>query len=221
MDGLHRPHLVLMAKPPRAGQVKTRLSADIGAASAVQFYRSAVTRLLRRLGDDPRWRTVLAVNASPTERFAAWPSKLPRMAQGQGSLGDRLNHVLRALPPGPAVIIGTDTPHLEPADIAQAFHTLAQHDAVFGPAEDGGYWLIGMRRLRDAPSLFEGVRWSTAQALADTLASLPPHFTRAMLHQKTDVDTGAELRALVARWGDLRFGPWRPTAAAPAIDERS
>ena len=102
-----------------------------------------VTGLLRRL-DDPRWRLVLAVSpdhAGLTSR--AWPPHLPRIPQGPGDLGNRMGRILRMMPPGPVCIVGGDIPGLGPAHIDRAFGLLGTHDAVFGPAPDGGYWLVG------------------------------------------------------------------------------
>ncbi|WOI53758.1 TIGR04282 family arsenosugar biosynthesis glycosyltransferase [Parvularcula sp. LCG005] len=209
MADRRRQHLVVMAKPPLAGRVKTRLNREIGTAAAVWFYRHATARLLHRLSKDPRWTTQLAVNASPTARFSCWPTGVQRVSQGQGDLGQRMTHVVRSLPPGPVVIIGTDTPQLELADIAMAFHRLGRDDAVFGPAEDGGYWLIGLARRRPAVSLFDGVRWSTENALSDTIASLPTAFDISTTTTLLDVDTADDLQLLRSRHGVYRGGPWR------------
>jgi rSAM/selenodomain-associated transferase 1 len=205
-----------MGKPPLAGRVKTRLGRDIGAARATGFYRLAVARLLTRLGPDPRWQLRLAVNAAPTERYGCWPSRVARMGQGSGSLGDRMAHVLDALPPGPVVIIGTDSPQIEPADIAAAFGALGRHDAVFGPSDDGGYWLVGLARRRPMPGLFADVRWSTEHALEDTIGSLPDGFSHSLLNVLTDVDSGADHHALRSALGPVHFGPWRVAASRSA-----
>tara|TARA_R110002111_G_scaffold113068_15_gene173138 strand:- start:25182 stop:25571 length:390 start_codon:yes stop_codon:yes gene_type:complete len=121
-----------------------------------------------------------------------WPAHLPRWPQGQGDLGDRMARMM-AQAGGPVCVIGADVPGITRAHIAQAFKALGDHDAVFGPAHDGGYWLIGLRRARPLPrGLFHGVRWSTEHALADTRATLSGlRIARiATLH---DVDTAADL----------------------------
>src|SRR6185369_1784929 len=79
----------------------------------------------------------------------------------------------RALPPGPVIVIGTDIPGLTPDHVAVAFRRLASAEFVIGPATDGGYWLFGARRRPLPRGVFAGVRWSTADALVDTLRSLP------------------------------------------------
>lgn len=190
-------HLVVMAKAPRLGQVKRRLAADIGAVAALGFYRRALERLLRRLSRDGRWRCWLYVTPDRSVREArVWPAHLSRQPQGRGDLGARMRRPLRELPPGPVVIVGSDIPALDRRHIVQAFAALGAHDVVFGPATDGGYWLVGVRRRPHVPRLFDGVRWSSEHALADTLAGLDSRHRVARLETLEDVDDGASY----ARW---------------------
>lgn len=188
----HR-HLVAFVKAPQLGRVKSRLSRDIGAVAACRFYRETTRSVLMGLDDPRRWRRWLAVTP---DRAGPWPSLWPdrweRVPQGIGDLGARMARVLTGLPPGPVVIIGTDIPGIRSTHIEQAFRALGRHPAVFGPAADGGYWLIGLRRRPAArtPGLFDGVRWSTPYALADTLASLGAA-DAALLETLEDVDDGA------------------------------
>jgi len=167
-------HLVIFARLPRLGQVKRRLAAGIGALAALRFYRGTAERLIRQLNRDPRWTCQLALTpdrgalGKPVWRIAA-----PRLAQGAGDLGCRMARPFRALPPGPVIVIGTDIPGLTPDHVAVAFRRLASAEFVIGPATDGGYWLFGARRRPLPRGVFAGVRWSTADALVDTLRSLP------------------------------------------------
>lgn len=191
-----KPTLVIFLKAPMAGRAKTRLAAGIGPARAVSFYRQSTDILIRRLGNDPRWRTVLAVDppaATGRGWWHLWPPHLARVGQGSGDLGQRLRHVLRAVPPGPVAIIGSDAPQISRDHIARAFHLLRCHNAVAGPAADGGYWLIGLKRLKAAPGAFLNVRWSGEHALADTLASLPKGFSVARLPVLQDIDEASDL----------------------------
>ena len=193
-------HVVVFVKAPRLGQVKSRLSAGIGALPALRFYRLTTARVLRRLGCDARWRTLIAVAPSGALHGRFWDPSLPRLDQGTGDLGRRMARVFGALPPGPAVIVGSDIPDLAPRLVAEAFRALGRFDAVLGPAQDGGYWLIGLKRTRAIPAgLFEGVRWSSPQALADTRASLPRRFSVALLERLEDVDDEAGYRRWCAR----------------------
>ncbi len=189
-----RHHLVIFARAPRLGRVKRRLARDVGALAAWRFHRQTTERLVRRLARDPRWRCVLAVTPEP----ARWPPGIPRLAQGPGDLGQRMARAMAAQPPGPVVLVGSDIPDLGPAHIARAFRALAGHDAVFGPAEDGGYWLVGVRDRALLNGLFRGVRWSTAHTLADTLANLAGRRI-ARLDVLDDVDTGSDLERLLSR----------------------
>ena len=185
-----------MVKEPHPGRVKTRLGKGIGLARAAWWFRHQTASLLRRIRD-PRWQVTLAV-APDVEGLCSriWPEDLPRVAQGPGNLGDRMGRLFRTLPPGPVVIIGADIPGVTRAHITRAFAALGDHDAVFGPAPDGGYWLIGLKRSRAVPnSLFNQVRWSTEHALADTIASLPD-LTHAFIDTLDDVDTVEDLRRL-------------------------
>jgi rSAM/selenodomain-associated transferase 1 len=195
---MNNRQLFIMIKEPRAGRVKTRLGAGIGMTRAAWWFRHQSRRLIHKLGRDPRWQTVLAVSPD-TEGLQSriWPADLPRWPQGQGDLGDRMGAIFRNAPIGPVVIIGADIPGITPALIEKAFRALGDHDAVFGPATDGGYWLVGMKRgTRAVPAhLFENVRWSTKHALADTVASLSGAQV-AMLDTLRDVDVAADLKLI-------------------------
>lgn len=189
-----RRTLVVMLKEPRAGRVKTRLGRDIGMVAAAWWFRHQVRGLLRRI-EDPRWEVLLAVSPGCTGFISrVWPAHLARMPQGHGNLGDRMDRALRAPPAGPVCVIGGDIPEIDRARIAEAFTALGNHDAVLGPAPDGGFWLIGLRRVRAIPSsLFANVRWSTEHALSDTEATLPDHRIAHVATLK-DVDTAADLK---------------------------
>lgn len=185
--------LVVMLKEPRPGRVKTRLGREIGMIGASWWFRHQTARLLRRL-EDPRWRLILAVAPDRAGmQSRVWPAHLPRMPQGPGDLGDRMGRILRGLPPGPACIVGGDIPGIGKPHVARAFAALGSHDAVFGPAEDGGFWLVGLKRVARPPAtLFRGVRWSTPHALADSMASLPGSRI-ALTDTLRDVDSAADL----------------------------
>ncbi|MCP5087324.1 MAG: glycosyltransferase [Rhodobacteraceae bacterium] len=187
------PQLYIMLKEPRPGRVKTRLGRDIGMVPAAWWFRHQTRALIRHVGYDPRWQAVLAVSPDMDGLDSRiWPTEIPRWPQGRGNLGDRMGRVLRHAPPGPVVIIGADIPGITPELIAQAFRVLGRHDAVFGPAPDGGYWLVGLKRVRGVPAkLFDGVRWSTNRSLADTLKTLPDHSV-GKLPVLRDVDTVAD-----------------------------
>ena len=187
-----RPTLVVMLKEPRAGRVKTRLGRDIGMVGAAWWFRHQVRALLREV-EDPRWNLVLAVAPDHAGLVArVWPAHLPRVAQGPGDLGARMGRLMRCLPPGPVAIIGGDIPGVRKAHVARAFAALGRNAAVFGPAPDGGFWLVGLKRLQVPATLFDGVRWSSAHTLSDSIASLPGARI-ALVDTLRDVDTAADL----------------------------
>lgn len=191
--------LIIFVKAPRLGAVKTRLARDIGRAAAWRFYRAEMASLLRRLGPMPGYRLELWV--TPDEfalRGRFWPSRYLRFPQGQGDLGRRMARALDAGPSCPAILIGSDIPGISLAHIATAFAALRRRDAVFGPAKDGGFWLVGLPARRRAGVIFDNVRWSSPHALRDSLANFPKSARVAMATCLRDVDTGEDFTALVS-----------------------
>ena len=185
--------LVIMVKEPRPGRVKTRLGRDIGMVGAAWWFRHQTRSLVRRLRD-PRWQIVLAVSPDREGmKSRVWPVDLPRKPQGRGDLGDRMGRMLRGAPDGPVCLIGADIPGITRGHIARAFGALGRAEIVLGPAPDGGYWLVGAQRYSALPSgMFNNVRWSTENALADTLASVNGRRVTLLDHLR-DVDTVADL----------------------------
>ena len=191
-----KPTLVIFVKEPVPGRVKTRLGRDLGMTAAAQWFRKQSAALIRRLSNDPRWETVLAV--SPDRQGLAsrvWPAGIARWPQGRGNLGDRMVRALVAFGPESVAIVGADIPGIEPRHIARAFQTLRTSDAVFGPAPDGGYWLVGWCGSRVPHGFMCGVRWSSAHTLGDTIATLPKGARVGRLNVLRDVDTVADLTA--------------------------
>ena len=185
-----------MAKAPRMGRVKTRLAKDIGTVAAWSFYRHTLFQVSRPLAADPRWQTWLSITPdTAVGNKTTWPENTHRIGQGGGGLGDRMDRIMKTMPPGPVVIIGADIPEIRRPHIKQAFEVLGRHDTVFGPAEDGGYWLVGQRRRPRILSLFSDVRWSSPHTLADTLKNIPATTSTGYLEELADVDDGADYRA--------------------------
>ena len=182
-----RPVLYVVAKAPIMGRAKTRLAADIGPVHAKRIYRSLMGQVLRQV-QDPRWNTVLAV--TPPHDLGLVPDweGFDQIPQVPGSLSPRLAALFTRK--GPTLTIGTDCPQVDATDIAAAFRALRSHDHVFGPASDGGFWLMGARvPLRRG--FFDGVRWSHDETLADVKARTNGDY--AELRTLTDVD---DLKAL-------------------------
>lgn len=183
---------VVMLRSPQPGLVKTRLAADLDPEAAVGIYRVLLNRTLAVVADTDG---AVELRVSPDEAISGLD--LPRKpewtvsGQGEGDLGQRLTRAFSdAFVAGATkvLVVGTDCPGLSAEDLAAAAASLDTHDVVFGPAEDGGYWLIGARALH--PCLFEGMPWSTGQVYSLSRqraqdAGLKVHALRAL----RDIDT--------------------------------
>ena len=180
----------VFARAPRLGTVKRRLARDIGDRAALRFHKGTAESLLRDLAHDRRFTTRLAV----TPEGARWRVPVPVVGQGRGDIGARMRRACARVPRGAVVIVGSDIPGVGAREVAAAFRALGRADAVFGPALDGGYWLVGMGPRRPARP-FAGARWSTEHALADTLVNFRGRRV-AFLPMMRDVDTAEDLRAV-------------------------
>jgi uncharacterized protein len=195
-------HLVIFARVPHFGRVKRRLASAVGAAAATRFYRQTLASQIRRLSRDRRWIVWLFVTPDHALRHPAWQGidRARLRGQGQGDLGVRMKRPFQRLPSGPVVLVGSDIPAMRPRHIARAFALLGRHDLVFGPASDGGFWLVGARRSRPLPRpLFASVRWSTDKALADTLATIPAGYSVDIADTLEDVDDADDLQRVEER----------------------
>jgi uncharacterized protein len=192
-----RRQLVVFVRAPQLGTGKRRLAQDIGDIAALRFERLMLRRLLHQLGPDSRWHVRLAVTPDKARRhIGGWHRRVETTDQGKGDLGVRMLRALRTCPPGPVILVGTDIPAIDRRHVAAAFRLLGSHDLVFGPAEDGGFWLVGARHPRQLPHLFRRVRWSSPHALADTLAGIPRNITVAFAARLADIDDGDSYRRL-------------------------
>ncbi len=190
-----RDTVVVFARAPRLGTVKRRLAKDIGDRAALRFHTGTLLRLLRGLLRDRRFRTVLAM--TPDRARDRLPVRVARIPQGRGDIGQRMDAACRAYRKGKVAIVGSDIPDACAADLLTAFRVLGRADAVFGPAEDGGYWLVALGVRRPAQP-FDKARWSTQHALADTLRNF--HGRRvAYVRKLRDVDTACDLTVLPRR----------------------
>jgi uncharacterized protein len=188
--------VIVFARAPRLGAVKRRLARGIGNRAALRFHEAVLGRLLRALAADRRFRTVLAV--SPDRASFRRPRGLARIGQGAGDLGKKMDRVFRRLPRQRVALVGSDIPEVNAADLARAFYALGGADAVFGPAEDGGYWLVALSPRRPARP-FARVRWSSEHALSDTLANFAGRKI-AFLRTLSDVDTEEDYKRMDGEW---------------------
>lgn len=191
--------LIIMAKAPLAGRVKTRLGADLGVARATALYRFMLKATIEEAVAG-EWNTLVAIapRSAMSHRIFA-RREMTLVAQSSGGLGDRLLAAIKAAPPGPVALIGGDAPQMRTESIREAFQRLQRDDAVFGPADDGGFWLMGLAQRQRAPQLFHRVRWSSSHTLADTIKSLPTHFRMSKIKMLTDIDQEKDLGEVGAR----------------------
>lgn len=189
------PTLVLFAKFPVPGYAKTRLIPALGAEGAARVHRHLTERTVARL---------LAAGAPVEIRFAgadegefrAWLGDAPALVeQVEGGLTERLCDASR---PAPHIFFGADTPDLSVPIVHSAIAALQGHDVVIGPADDGGYYLIGMQRAR--PELLTDMAWSTDAVFPETMRRCATlGLSVATLPVLTDCDRPSDL----ARWPDL------------------
>jgi len=194
--------LAIMVKQPIPGRVKTRLCPPLTPEQATELYRCF---LLDKMAQVRRLAAAAPYLAfTPREAEAYFHGLAGEMfsltpQEGEG-LGERLNHLsahLLALAHPGAVIIDSDTPSLPDQFLAEAVERMTDDhtDAVFGPAEDGGYYLVGLRR--SAPAVFQGITWSSPVVLAQTLRAAAGAGLRVhLLPPWYDVDTGKDLARL-------------------------
>ncbi len=195
---MRRAHLLIYAKPPRIGLAKTRLARSLG--SPTHARRIAMMSLARtmRAAQNGAWTPVLCIapDSALTESLGGtWPMRLERRSQGRGDLTDRLNKGLNEAPTGPVLFIGADAPDLSPGLIRRAIVKLQTHDAVFGPASDGGFWLFGLNKTARTKSPFAPVRWSGPHAMAHVRSNLPTRARVAELPTLIDLDEAEDWRA--------------------------
>jgi rSAM/selenodomain-associated transferase 1 len=192
-----------MAKHPVPGRVKTRLARVLGPKTACDLFRAFILDLADRLRPLP-----YEVTWAYWPRAAPFAALLPgaRCAPQRGrDLGARMADAVAvafAAGRGPVLVIGADAPHVPTAALAEAARALVETaDLVLGPAEDGGYYLIGLRGPE--PSLFQSIAWGTDGVLTATLARAAARGLRTHLLPGTfDVDEADDLmrlRALLAR----------------------
>ncbi|GGF10440.1 TIGR04282 family arsenosugar biosynthesis glycosyltransferase [Hymenobacter cavernae] len=191
-------HLLIFARHPELGRVKTRLAATIGAEAALAVYHELLHRTrLAADGLTGAHKTVWFAEATTAPDLAsAWPGYEQALQPG-GDLGQKMQEAFKqAFGQGAtaAVVIGTDCPGLTATHLTAAFQALTTHDLVLGPAADGGYYLLGMKDLHKG--LLRDKPWSTAQVLPATLADATNlGLSVALLPVLHDVDTADDLAA--------------------------
>ncbi len=186
--------LVLFTRYPEPGKAKTRLIPALGEAGAANVHRQLAERTVATMRTSALAIEIRYTGADET-RFADWlGADLSLVEQGDGDLGDRLQAAAGELP---VIFVGADCPDLTSELLQEAADALTEQDVVIGPAEDGGYWLIGISAHYDW--LFADMEWGTEAVLPETLRRLAQHdIEPKLLPTLADCDRPEDL----ARW------PW-------------
>lgn len=191
--------VVVFAKAPVPGMVKTRLAATVGPDTAAKGHRAFITDLLSMLGGLDA-KTVLAVGSKADLDHDAFHNlgDVEIVVQPEGDLGERLSEITRLRFDGGAsrvLLIGTDSPTLGRLQIENAFDALQTHEVALGPTFDGGYYLLGLKKFNE--HLFKGIPWSTSEVANATLdALINQELSVQILEYWYDVDTNEDLRFL-------------------------
>ncbi|MGV9694415.1 TIGR04282 family arsenosugar biosynthesis glycosyltransferase [Streptomyces sp. NPDC003470] len=202
--------LLVIAKEPRPGRVKTRLTPPFTPAQAAALAEAALADTLHAVAATPARRRVLVLDGSPGPWLPAGFDVVPQCA---GGLDERLAEAFAGCA-GPALLIGMDTPQVTPELLTVDF---AGCDAYVGPAEDGGFWALGL--ARPDPALLRGVPMSTPVTGAVQRERLVAAGLRVRdLPHLRDVDTAADARAVAALAPHGRFAA--RLAACPAVTAR-
>jgi len=192
---MSKPQLIIFLRKPELGKVKTRLADTLGAEKALAVYETLLDHTLKCSAkldvERVAWSTG---NGDVTELLA--PYDFAVYEQRGNDLGERMEFAFdQAFINGnsPVLIIGTDCPGISQELLEQALAALQDHDAVLGPARDGGYYLLGLKRPFNA--VFRGIQWSTDTVAQDTINVLKSHaLTVQLLPVLIDVDTEQDLR---------------------------
>lgn len=218
MSSRPTPHLLVVAKAPVPGQVKTRLGADIGMRTAAQIAAASLADSLAactaavgaahcHLSLEGDLADALA-GAQLLSLVDGWSIR----PQHGSDLAERLAHA-HAEVPGPVVQIGMDTPQVSPSSLLAAAEGLDRHDAVLGPAEDGGWWVLALREPSLAAALV-GVPMSTPTTYDDTRAALlAAGLSVGATATLRDVDTVADAEAVAVQAPDGEFARAWATAS--------
>jgi rSAM/selenodomain-associated transferase 1 len=198
--------VLVFARSPQKGRVKTRLAAKLGADAALALYMAFSEDLLETLAALKLHRIVCYHPARDRSQMRAWlGATVELVPQGGLHLGHRMAGALEeAFRQGyhTALLVGTDLPDLPAAVFQEALQALTSHGAVIGPARDGGYYLIGFRRQAFRPSIFEGIDWGSAKVLRQTMTRWEQSATTVTIHRLppwSDIDTLDDLMDLAGR----------------------
>jgi rSAM/selenodomain-associated transferase 1 len=181
------PLLIVFAKAPLLGKVKSRLAADLGNEKTLWVYRQLVAKT-ERIIQQSRLKSVLFYTGGAPEDFDCYFKTLKKIPQSGADLGERMSAAFQwgfAQGHSKIIALGTDLWDLDQATLNEALHALDRADVVLGPAEDGGYYLLGLKKFY--PKVFLNKQWGGPNVLHDTLNDLEDK-PIALLEEKSDID---------------------------------
>ena len=159
--------VVVFVKAPILGKVKTRLAKSIGDKAALEAYKELTLTVLGRIKKLTKVDLCFTPDDSINEVMPWAQENWTTTPQGPGDLGERMCKVFDNITE-PTLLIGSDCPYMEEEDLIEAGHALEKNDLVLGPAEDGGYWMIGMKT--PTPSLFKEINWGSSTVYKSTVS---------------------------------------------------
>lgn len=203
--------LIILAKLPEPGKVKTRLAKDLGEKRAAEAYSQMARHIISCASNSNTYETSIFFYPPDKKREVAdWLSGISKLEneslipQEGNSLGQRISNAFKRIfskGAEKAVIIGTDCIDVTPVIIKNALIELNEHDCVIGPAEDGGYYLLALSQ--HTPGLFDGIDWSTERVLEQSLERAESlGLTYSLLETLSDIDN---VEDLISVSGDLNF----------------
>lgn len=216
-----RETLIVFTRFPQPGRVKTRLIPLLGAEGAAQLQREMTEYILAKAWPLLTERGValeIRFDGSSRADMRRWLGNTPRfLPQGDGDLGVRMHRAATdafAAGAQTVVMIGADCPGLDASTIALAFDSLLSSRLVFGPAMDGGYYLVGLRE--PLPSLFKGITWGTNSVLAASLTrARDARIEPTLLPKLSDIDEPADLMV----WQAAHEASRRVSVIIPTLNE--
>lgn len=200
--------IIVFIKYPQPGLVKTRLAKDIGSRHAAGLYAGFIREILTTL---QRIKEDVLIFYNPTHSLKAYKTafgkKYVYMAQKGNNLGTRMNNAfITCFNKGytKTIIIGSDMPDISAQIIKKAFISLSSHDAVIGPAYDGGYYLIGFKQSRFESRIFKNIQWSTDKVYKKTIKICAKNKIKTKILQKMrDIDTIKDLSSVYKKMKKL------------------
>jgi len=188
--------LIIFLRAPEIGKVKSRLAGTVGDKKALEIYQRLISITLEQASHvDCEKHLYFYPHIDHSLVHDGWHAT----TQQGTDLGQKMNYAFESVLKHheKAVIIGTDCPYINASIVEEAFTKLDEYDLVIGPAEDGGYYLLGLKQVR--PEIFDGIAWSTSEVMRQTIAAAQAlHWSAHSLETLSDIDFEADWKAYLS-----------------------